>query len=71
MDWTAIISSLESAGVDRDTIAEKVGCSRSLVNAIAQGKRGKRLSYEIGANLLCLHSLHCSKLAHPDVLPQV
>lgn len=61
MDWTLIISSLVSLGVDRETIANEVGCSRSLVNALAQGKRGKRLSYEIGTKLLGLQERVAAK----------
>ncbi|WP_206119020.1 hypothetical protein [Chromobacterium fluminis] len=63
MDWTLIISSLVSLGVDRETIANEVGCSRSLVNALAQGKRGKRLSYEIGTKLLGLQERVAAKNA--------
>ncbi|MGR2678698.1 hypothetical protein [Chromobacterium haemolyticum] len=54
MDWTNIISSLVSLGVDRETIAKEAGCSLSLINALAQGKRGKRLSFEIGTKLINL-----------------
>ncbi|MEN7429181.1 hypothetical protein VA599_00400 [Chromobacterium sp. TRC.1.1.SA] len=52
MDWHNIISSLVKAGVTRETIAKEAGCSLSLINALAQGKRGKRLSFEIGTKLL-------------------
>ncbi|WP_220272684.1 hypothetical protein [Aquitalea aquatica] len=38
----------------RDQIAEEVGCSRSMINALALGQRGKRLSYEIGVGLKSL-----------------
>ncbi|MBA4707536.1 XRE family transcriptional regulator [Aquitalea magnusonii] len=54
MDWTNIILTLESNGMTRDQIAEEVGCSRSMINALALGQRGKRLSYEIGVGLKSL-----------------
>ncbi|PRP71001.1 hypothetical protein BUE93_08580 [Chromobacterium amazonense] len=60
MDWTNIISSLVEVGIDRETIAKKVGCSLSLINALAQGRRGKRLSFEIGNKLLELWRRTCT-----------
>jgi hypothetical protein len=56
MDWKNIVNSLEQHGLSRAEIASKCACSLSLINALALGARGGRLSYEIGAALLALLS---------------
>lgn len=54
MNWSTVITSLEQRGLTREEIANRCHCSVSLINALAIGQRGKRLSYEIGAALMAL-----------------
>lgn len=56
MNWSNVISSLEQHGLNRGEIAQKCNCSLSLINALAQGARGRRISYEIGTALVALQS---------------
>ncbi len=63
MNWSTVISSLEQHGLNRAEIALRCNCSLSLINALAQGQRGKRLSFEIGSALLSLQKTAAKK--HP------
>lgn len=63
MNWSTVISSLEQHGLNRGEIAQKCNCSLSLINALAQGQRGKRLSYDIGTSLMSLLAT-ASKKSH-------
>lgn len=36
-------------------VAKLIGCGQSYVSDLANGKRGKSMSYEIGARLIQLH----------------
>lgn len=61
MDTKKITSELLASGLTQQELADKAGCSQSLISALVRGERGARLSFEIGSSLLNLHKRRCSK----------
>ena len=61
MDTKKITSELLASGLTQQELADKAGCSQSLISALLRGERGTRLSFEIGSRLLNLHKRRCSK----------
>lgn len=57
--WKDIITSLMSSGMTQHQIAEAAGISQAHVSDLMTGKRGKRLSFEIGQRLSALHAKRC------------
>lgn len=66
MDWKTIISDLRAAGLTQSEIAQEAGTSQGHISDIANGKKGKHLSFEIGAKLLALHAQHRAAAEHPE-----
>lgn len=52
--WQIIVNSLSDAGLSQAEIANLAGCSQSQIAFLSQGKRGKRLSFEIARSLILL-----------------
>jgi hypothetical protein len=61
MDWKTIIQDLKYTGMLQRDIALEVGCSAALISELVNGKRGKRLTWEIGMRLNLLHERVCGK----------
>lgn len=61
MDTKKITSELLASGLTQQELADKAGCSQSLISALVRGERGTRLSFEIGVRLVKLHKRRCSK----------
>lgn len=56
MDWKTRINYLTSeAGMTQSQIAEEIGSSQPHVSDLASGKRGKRLSFDVGQRLCALY----------------
>ena len=56
MNWAKLISDLQQAGMTQAEIAASVGCSQPHISDIANGRRGKQLTYVVGAALVRLHA---------------
>jgi hypothetical protein len=61
MNWKTIINDLTSSGMIKRDIASDIGCSAALISELSSGKRGRRLSWEIGMRLNLLHERVCGK----------
>lgn len=59
-NWQEIVADLLSSGLARAELAAELECSKSMVDQLARGERGERLSYAIGSKLVSLHSVRCS-----------
>lgn len=55
MNWSLVVSELLKSGDTQKELSEKVGCSQGLINDLLHNRRGKRLSYDVGAALVELH----------------
>lgn len=55
MNWKALIQEILESGMTQAEVAKLIGCGQSYVSDLANGKRGKSMSYEIGARLIQLH----------------
>lgn len=55
MDWKAVISALEGAGLTQSEIAEKAGCSQPYVSQLKSGAR-KSPDFEVGRALVDMHA---------------
>ena len=58
-NWKQLIEELRAVGMGVEQIADAAKCSKSMVNQLAGGSRGARLSYSIGAALVVLHKQKC------------
>ncbi|WP_035853517.1 hypothetical protein [Deefgea rivuli] len=58
-NWQEIVANLLSSGLGRAELAEQIQCSKSMVDQLARGDRGERLSYSIGTKLVSLHLARC------------
>lgn len=56
MNWQTLIQTLLSRGYTQKEIADAVQCQQSNVSALLHGKRGKRVTWEIGQALIKLES---------------
>jgi len=56
MNWAKLISDLQQAGMTQAEIAASVGCSQPHISDIANGRRGKQLTYVVGDGLVRLHA---------------
>lgn len=54
--WQDIIKYLVSRGLSQRDIAKQVGVSQAHICDLANGKRGKRIGYELGQKLNDLHA---------------
>lgn len=54
--WREIIDSLMRSGMTQHQIAASCGISQAHVSDLMNGRRGKRLSFEIGERLRALHA---------------
>lgn len=54
MNWKALIANLLQAGMTQKQIADEVGCTQPCIAGLASGRRGTRVSYEIGTKLVAL-----------------
>src|SRR5260363_245272 len=54
MEMQRIVQELLSTGLTQKKLADLVPCSQSLISALADGRRGKNLSYQIGLKLISL-----------------
>ena len=55
MNWQKLVAELIDSGLTQTGVAEKAECSQNLISDLLHGKRGKRLTYEIGVRLVALH----------------
>lgn len=55
MNWSLIVSDLIAEGNTQQELGKKVGCSQGLINDLLHGRRGKRVSYDVGNALVQLH----------------
>lgn len=55
MKWKELVAELSKAGLTQKQIADVAGCSQSCIAGLSSGKRGVRVSYEIGVALVRLH----------------
>lgn len=69
MDWKNLIATVAGTGMTQKQIAADVGCSSAYISSLAMGKRGVRVSYEIGVRLVALRD-RCvaSGSSHSQVL---
>ena len=67
MNWAKLIRDLQQAGMTQAEIAASVGCSRPHISDIANGRRGRRMAYEVGAGLV---GLHAERAAPNSAAPQ-
>ncbi len=56
---------LESGQFTQVSLGERLQCSQALVSALLNGKRGKRLSFELGSRLQEIHQ-EVTKRAEPS-----
>ncbi|WP_147328297.1 hypothetical protein [Duganella sp. BJB475] len=61
MDIQKITSELLASGLTQQELADQVPCSQGLINAYAQGNRGKRPTMAIGNRLIELHASRCTQ----------
>lgn len=61
MDWKSIISNLQASGLTQVQIAEAAGISQAHVSDLMNGRRGKRVSFDIGRRLEALHAKRCGE----------
>lgn len=59
MNWKKLVAELSAAGLTQKQIADAAGCSQSCIAGLSSGKRGVRVSYEIGVPLVRLHKRFC------------
>ncbi|HEM7889455.1 hypothetical protein [Burkholderia cepacia] len=55
MNPQAIISDLLNFGFTQMEIERRTGVDQSTISSLYTGKRGKRVSYEVGSKLQALH----------------
>lgn len=51
MNWPNVIKEIQAHGITQAEIAEEIGTSQGHISDLLGGKRGKRLSYELGRKL--------------------
>lgn len=61
MNWQQMIIDLEKSGLKQVEIGRLSGCSQGQVSDLKLGRRGERLSYEIGDNLKKLWQERCGR----------
>ena len=54
-----MVEALQDAGFKQEDIADYCGCGQGLVSDLKHGRRGKRLSFEIGSRLTAMWKKHC------------
>ncbi|MDV7397456.1 helix-turn-helix transcriptional regulator, partial [Arthrospira platensis SPKY1] len=59
--WKDIITSLVRSGMTQVQIAEAAGISQAHVSDLMNGRRGKRVSFDIGRRLEALHAKRCGE----------
>ena len=60
MDWAEIVRQLEGAGLKQVEIGKACGCTQSTVAEIKNGRRGRRVTYRLGTNLIDLWREKCA-----------
>lgn len=53
--WHEIIQRIEAQGKTQSDIANEIGTSQGHVSDLRSGRRGKRIGFSIGRNLLAMH----------------
>lgn len=66
MTWADKIRFLQSAGLTQQVIADRCGTGQGLISDLATGRRGKRISYEIGTAINALVDEQSSLLASSE-----
>ena len=61
MDTKKLVSELLEQGLTQKELASLACCSQSLISALRNGERGKRLSFQIGDRLNSLHKKMCKR----------
>ncbi|MDR3427961.1 hypothetical protein [Silvimonas sp.] len=54
MNWQILIQTLLGRGLTQQEIADEAVCQQSNISALLHGKRGKRVTWEIGQALIRL-----------------
>lgn len=55
MNWQQMIQDILDGGLTQAELAGRVGCGQGQISALLLGKRGERVSYEIGNGLVREH----------------
>ncbi|PIT11653.1 helix-turn-helix domain-containing protein [Snodgrassella alvi] len=55
MDWQKLLKEIYASGLTQKEMAKKLGVSQPWVNAVLQGRRGKKVSFDIGMAIKSLH----------------
>lgn len=55
MNWQKMIQEMLAAGLQQQQLAEQLQCGQSHISDLYNGKRGKRVSYDLGIRIVDLH----------------
>lgn len=56
MNWSELIKDIQTHGWTQAEIADEVGTSQGHISDLLTDRRGKRLGYQIGKNLVALRA---------------
>lgn len=62
MDWQKLLKEIYAFGLTQNEIAQEIGVSQPWVNAALQGKRGKKVSFDVGVAIKNLHKRYQKKV---------
>jgi predicted transcriptional regulator len=69
MDIQKITSELLATGMKQHELASLIPCSQSLISALVRGRRGSRLSFDIGKRLIAIHRSRCMQPVSENIQP--
>lgn len=55
MNWQQMVQDMLESGFTQVQLAEKLGCSQSVVSDLARGERGIRMSWDLGDTIIKAH----------------
>jgi len=55
MNWQSMINEILATGMLQQELAKKLACGQTYISDLSNGKRGKRVSYDLGVRIINLH----------------
>ena len=55
MNWQSMINEILATGMLQQELAKKLDCGQAYISDLSNGKRGKRVSYDLGVRIISLH----------------
>jgi transcriptional regulator with XRE-family HTH domain len=56
MNWSDLIKEIQTHGLTQSEIASEVGTSQGHISDLLSDRRGKRMGYQLGKNLVSLRT---------------